>query len=135
MLYRHIKPGIDPLGPENVLSIDAGILVGTGMPCGSRTHVSAKSPLTDMFGSSNMGGEFSPELCWAGYDHIVVTGKAKHPVYLWIRDDDVEIRDGSMLSWAMELYEKGLITEKDTGGIDFRVGRPRCYHGNARKGG
>jgi len=104
MAYKHIKPGIDPLGPENVLSIGAGILVGTGMPCGSRTHISAKSPLTDMFGSSNMGGEFSPELRWAGYDHIVVTGKAERPVYLWIRDDDVEIRDGSTL-WGKTTWE------------------------------
>jgi aldehyde:ferredoxin oxidoreductase len=97
LIYKHIKAGIDPFGPDNYLSIDSGPLAGTGLPCGSRTHVCAKSPLTDGFGSTNMGGEFSPELRWAGYDHILVSGKAKHPVYLYIKDDQVEIRDASML--------------------------------------
>lgn len=97
LVYSHMKPGIDPLGPENVLSVGAGLLVGTGMPAAARTHICAKSPLTDLFGSSNMGGDFGAELRYAGYDHIVVTGRAKSPVYLWIRDDDVEIRDASML--------------------------------------
>jgi len=104
ILHSYIKPGIDPLGPENVLSVGAGLLVGTGMPCGSRTHVGAKSPLTDMFGSTNMGGEFSAEMRFAGYDHIAVTGRAEHPVYLWIRDDNVEIRDASML-WGKNTWE------------------------------
>jgi len=104
ILYSHIKPGIDPLGPENVLSVGAGILVGTGMPSCSRTHIGAKSPLTGIFGSSNMGGEFGAEMRFAGYDHIVITGKAKSPVYLWIKDDDVEIRDASML-WGKDTVE------------------------------
>ncbi|MBW1767036.1 MAG: aldehyde ferredoxin oxidoreductase family protein [Deltaproteobacteria bacterium] len=103
-LNRFIKPGIDPLGPENFLSIGAAILVGTGMPCGGRLQLSSKSPLTDMLGSSNMGGDFGPEMRYAGYDHILVTGKAEHPVYLWINDDDVEIREASML-WGKDTWE------------------------------
>ena len=103
-LNRFIKPGIDPLGPENFLSIGAAILVGTGMPCCGRTQISSKSPLTDMLGSSNMGGDFGPEMRYAGYDHILVTGKADHPVYLWINDDDVEIRDASAI-WGKDTGE------------------------------
>lgn len=113
LVYSHVKPNVDPLGPDNVLSIGAGILVGTGMPAGSRTHICAKSPLTDMFGSANMGGEFSSEMRFAGYDHIVVTGMAKSPVYLWINDDEVEIRDASML-WGKNTWEtEQLIHEMD----------------------
>lgn len=104
ILYNHIKPGIDPLGPENCLSVGAAILVGTGMPSCSRTQVSAKSPLTGLVGSSNMGGDFAPEMRFAGYDHIVVTGKAEHPVYLWINDDEVEIRDADLL-WGKDTSE------------------------------
>jgi aldehyde:ferredoxin oxidoreductase len=104
VLYNYIKPNTDALGPENFLSIGAAILVGTGMPSCSRTQISAKSPLTDMFGSSNMGGDFAPEMRYAGYDHIVVTGKAKDPVYLWINDDEVEIRNASML-WGKDTSE------------------------------
>jgi aldehyde:ferredoxin oxidoreductase len=112
ILYTRIKPRIDPLGPENVLSVGAGILVGTGMPGCSRTHVAAKSPLTDIFGSANMGGDFAAEIRFAGYDHIVVTGKAEHPVYLWIRDDEVEIRDASAV-WGKDTWE----TEKQIRGM------------------
>jgi len=104
IVYRYIKPGIDPLGPENVLSIGAGILVGTGLPSCSRTHIGAKSPLTGLFGSSNMGGEFGAEMRFAGYDHIIIKGRAEHPVYLWINDDEVEIKDASDL-WGKNTVE------------------------------
>ncbi len=117
IMYNHIKPGIDPLGPENVLTVGAGILVGTGMPACSRTHIGAKSPLTDFFGSTNMGGELSTEMRFAGYDHIIVTGKAEHPVYLWIRDDDVELRDASMLwgktTWDTEKLIQDMLDDRE----------------------
>ena len=104
ILYKYIKPGIDPLGPENVLSIGAGVLVGTGMPSCGRLHVSSKSPLTGGFGSSNMGGDFAPELRYAGYDHIVIMGRAERPVYLLIQDDTVEIKDASFI-WGKTTHE------------------------------
>ncbi len=120
ILYSRIKPGIDPLGPENVLSIGAGILVGTGMPSSARTHVGAKSPLTDLFGSTNMGGEFGPELRYAGYDHIVVTGKAEQPVYLWINNDNVEIRDASLL-WGKTTWDTEKLIHKMHGNREIKV--------------
>jgi aldehyde:ferredoxin oxidoreductase len=116
-VYSRMKPGIDPLGPENVLSVGAGILVGTGMPSCSRTHVAAKSPLTDMFGSTSMGGDFASELRYAGYDNIVVTGKAEHPVYLLIKDDNVEIRDASSIwgktTWETEKMIRGMNEDQE----------------------
>ena len=53
----------------------------------------AKSPLTGLLGSTNMGGFFAPELAWAGFHHLVITGKAEKPVYLWIHNGEIEIRD------------------------------------------
>jgi len=120
ILYSYIKPGIDPLGPENVLSVGAGFLVGSGMPCGSRTHIGAKSPLTGLFGSANMGGDFAPEMRYAGYDHIVITGKAKNPVYLWIKDDDVEIRDAQTL-WGKNTWETEQLIHEMDGDQEERV--------------
>ncbi|MHC4340447.1 MAG: aldehyde ferredoxin oxidoreductase N-terminal domain-containing protein, partial [Planctomycetota bacterium] len=62
LLYNHLEPGADPLGPGNVCCISAGILAGTPASASARTHFMAKSPLTGLLGSSNMGGFFAPEL-------------------------------------------------------------------------
>jgi aldehyde:ferredoxin oxidoreductase len=102
LLYNHLKPGVDPLGPENVLTISAGLLTGTLASASARTHIGAKSPLTGLIGSSNMGGFFAPELRWAGFDHLVIRGKADQPSYLWIHDGKIEIRDGSHL-WGADV--------------------------------
>jgi aldehyde:ferredoxin oxidoreductase len=104
LLYNHTKKGIDPLGPDNVLLVSAGVLVGTLASASARTHVAAKSPLTGFVGSSNMGGFFAPELRWAGFDHLVIKGKAKKPVYLWINDGEIEIRDASNL-WGQGVFD------------------------------
>lgn len=104
LLYNHIKPGIDPLGPENILLISAGILGGTLASASARTHIAGKSPLTGFVGSSNMGGFFAPELRWAGFDHLVIKGKAARPVYLWIHDGEIEIRDASHI-WGEGVWD------------------------------
>jgi aldehyde:ferredoxin oxidoreductase len=104
LLYNHTKQGIDPLGPDNVFLVSAGVLVGTLASASARTHVAAKSPLTGFVGSSNMGGFFAPELRWAGFDHLVIKGKAKKPVYLWINDGEIEIRDASNL-WGQGVFD------------------------------
>jgi aldehyde:ferredoxin oxidoreductase len=102
LLYNHLEPGIDPLGPDNVLTVSAGLLVGTLASASARTHIGAKSPLTGFIGSSNMGGFFAPELRWAGFDHLVIKGRAEGPVYLWIHDGEIEIRDASHL-WGEDI--------------------------------
>jgi aldehyde:ferredoxin oxidoreductase len=93
LLYNHVKPGIDALSPENVAIVSAGLLVGTPASAACRVHICAKSPLTDRYGSANGGGFFSPELRWAGFDHLVITGKAPQPVYLWVHNGEIEIKD------------------------------------------
>ncbi len=104
LLYNHTEAGVDPLGPDNALLISAGILGGTLASATARTHVCAKSPLTGFFGSTNMGGFFAPELRWAGFDHLVIKGKAEKPVYLWIHNGEIEIRDAANL-WGLNVHE------------------------------
>jgi aldehyde:ferredoxin oxidoreductase len=104
LLYEHLEPGVDPLGPENVCCISAGVLVGTPASASARTHIMAKSPLTGLLGSSNMGGFFAPELRYAGFDHLVIKGAAKKPVFLWIHNGEIEIRSAASL-WGLDTFE------------------------------
>ena len=93
LLYNHTEKGCDPIGPKNTLMISGGILTATCASATARTHVMAKSPLTGLLGSANMGGFFAPEMAWAGFHHLVIKGKAKHPVYIYIHNGEIEIRD------------------------------------------
>jgi len=101
--HRHVhalqpyQPGCDPLGPDNLLAISAGLLGGTTAPSSSRTHLASKSPLTGLIAGSSMGGFFGPELRFTGFDHLLFKGKAAKPVYLWIHDGEMEIRDASAI--------------------------------------
>ena len=74
LLYNHAPKGCDPMGPDNPLMISGGILTATCASATARTHIMAKSPLTGMLGSANMGGFFAPEMAWAGFHHLVITG-------------------------------------------------------------
>jgi aldehyde:ferredoxin oxidoreductase len=97
LLYNHAPKGCDPLGPENPLIVSGGLLTATCASATARTHFMAKSPLTNLLGSCNMGGFFAPELAWAGFHHLVIKGKAEKPVYLWIHNGVIEIRDAANL--------------------------------------
>jgi aldehyde:ferredoxin oxidoreductase len=120
LLYNHLKPGADPLGPDNVLTVSAGLLGGTPAPSSGRCHIGAKSPLTNLIGSSNMGGFFAPELRFAGFDHLVITGKAEKPVYIWIHDGQIEVRDATHL-WGKDTYETPSIIRRDLRDEDIKV--------------
>ena len=97
LLYNHTEKGCDPLGPGNALIISGGLLAATCASATARTHIMAKSPLTGLLGSANMGGFFAPEMAWAGFHHLVIKGKADKPVYLFIRNGEIEIRDAGHL--------------------------------------
>jgi len=120
LMYNHIKPGIDPLGPDNVAFVSAGVLGATLASASSRTHVAGKSPLTGYVGSTNMGGFFAPELRWAGFDHLVIKGKAKKPVYIWIHNGEIEIRDASNI-WGKDTHETREIIRQELGDRDIKV--------------
>jgi len=104
ILYDRLKPGIDPLGPENVLGFITGALTGTGALITPRFMVVGKSPLTGGWGEANCGGFFGPELKKAGFDGIFVSGCADMPVYLLIDDGKVEICQAASI-WGKDTYE------------------------------
>jgi aldehyde:ferredoxin oxidoreductase len=97
LLARELKPGIDPLGPDNVLVFSTGLLCGTPIAGTTRFTAAAKSPLTDGYGEGEAGGWWGPELKFAGFDGIIATGQSPNPVYLWIHDGTAELRDGAHL--------------------------------------
>ncbi|MCL1905937.1 MAG: aldehyde ferredoxin oxidoreductase family protein [Clostridiales bacterium] len=104
ILFSKLKPVIDPLGPDNILGFLPGILTGSGALVASRHMVVGKSPLTGTIGDANCGGFMGTEIKKAGYDGVFFTGRAKDPVYLYINDDRVEIRDASFC-WGLDTYE------------------------------
>ena len=95
ILLRDMPAGVDPLGPNNVLVLMTSVINGLSLSGSNRYTAAAKSPLTGAYGESEAGGWWGPELRAAGWHGEVVRGKAETPVYLWIKDDQVEIRDAS----------------------------------------
>ncbi|OGO22310.1 MAG: aldehyde ferredoxin oxidoreductase [Chloroflexi bacterium RBG_16_51_9] len=120
LMYNHIKPGVDALSPDNVAFISAGLLVGTLASASARTHVAAKSPLTGYFGSTNMGGFFAPELRFAGFDHLVIKGKAAKPSYLWIHNGEIEIRNASKI-WGKGVRDTQEALREELGDKDIKA--------------
>lgn len=112
LLYDMMKPGVDPLGPGNVLGFVSGPLNGTGALFGGRYTVVCKSPVTGGWNDANSGGFFGPEMKRAGYDGVFVSGASNKPVYLFIKDGKAEIREAGTL-WGKETFEtwKALIEE------------------------
>lgn len=103
-MYDEIPANLDGLSPENKLFFSTGPLVGTMFPGAGRFNVSAKSPQTGILGDSNAGGFFGPELKFAGYDQLIIEGRAAKPVYLLIHNDRVEIRDAQHL-WGLDVWD------------------------------
>ena len=95
LLNRELKPGVDPLGSENVLVFATSPANGSPLSGTTRFSAAAKSPLTGGYGESEAGGWFGPELKLAGFDAIIVKGKSPAPVYLWIHEGQAELRDAS----------------------------------------
>ncbi|TEB08419.1 putative oxidoreductase YdhV [Pelotomaculum schinkii] len=103
-LLKSNKVNIDPLGPDNIMVFAPGLLTGANAPCVPRYTVVARSPLTGALGKAEAGGWWGPELKKAGFDAVVIEGRAEHPVYIWIKDGEAEIKDAGRL-WGMETGE------------------------------
>ncbi len=112
IIFDMVDPSIDPLSPNNILVFMTGPLTGTIMPTGSRMTVTAKSPLTKGWGESHVGGFWGTELKKAGYDGLVITGKAKKPVYLYIHDREVEFRSAENI-WGKDTYAVDIEIKKE----------------------
>lgn len=117
-LLREVPAGIDAFDPENRLVFAAGPVTGAPVAGAGRNSVGAKSPLTGGFGEAEGGGFFGAELKRAGFDAIVIQGRAERPVYLWLHDGEAEIRDASAL-WGMDTGESQAAIRQELG--DDRV--------------
>ncbi len=113
-LFEEQKPGVDPLSPENNLLIWTGPAVGSMVPLTSRYVVVTKSPLSGTFLDSYAGGFVGPEIKYAGFDGIIIKGKSKKPVYLWITDGRAELRDAKSI-WGKDTYKTEEIIRQETG--------------------
>jgi len=119
-LLKEMPAGADPLGPENLLIFAPGLLTGTALPGTGRHAVGGKSPLTGALGSGEAGGWWGAELKRAGFDAVVVRGRAQNPVYVWIKDGAVEIRDASAL-WGGLTAETESHIRQELGDEKIRV--------------
>ncbi len=120
LLYDYLEPGTDPLSPENPLIIVPGLLVGTGLSTASKTTVTFKSPETNAFGRSVAGAYLGVALKKAGFDGMIIKGKSNKPVYLYIEDEKVEIRDAVDL-WGKDAIETQVFLREKLG-KEFRTG-------------
>jgi aldehyde:ferredoxin oxidoreductase len=99
-LYDEVDPNCDPLGPENKLIFAPGPFTGTTIPCASRMAVNAKSPLTGAMGVATTGGHFPVEMKKAGYDVLIIEGKAEEPTYIYIKNGEVKFRPADKI-WGL----------------------------------
>lgn len=119
-LNKLLRKNVDPLSPENVLIFGAGLLTGFLIPNASRFNVTAKSPESGFLGDTNCGGYFAPEMRYAGFDRIIILGKAKKPSYIFLQDGSVEIRDASAY-WGLDTYDVQTELRKDLGDVQAAV--------------
>jgi len=112
-LYDETDAHTDPLGPENLLVFMSGPFAGTSVPTSCRHQIVSVSPLTGIFGESDVGGSWAHQLKRAGFDGIIIQGKSKRPVYLWITNGKVEIRGASHI-WGKDTYEVDSILREET---------------------
>lgn len=120
ILYDEVPPEIAPLAPENRLIFSPGALHGTGVPAASRTTVACRSPLTELHGDGHAGAQWGGELKRAGYDVLIIQGKAAEPVYLAINDGNVEIRKAGHL-WGLLTSQTHARLKDDSGKLELQT--------------
>ncbi|MGD0662990.1 MAG: aldehyde ferredoxin oxidoreductase family protein [Syntrophorhabdales bacterium] len=119
-LFDEVKQGANPLGPDNKLIFAPGPFTGTSLPCASRMAVTGKSPLTGAVGMALTGGQFPAELKFAGWDAIIVEGKAEKPTYVFIKDGTVRFHDAGGV-WGTLTSDCQQIIKDDLGDQNVRV--------------
>jgi aldehyde:ferredoxin oxidoreductase len=97
LLYDRMEPGVDPLGPENIMAICTGVLMGTGAPCSGRFEAVTKSPLTGIMITASCGGPFGMALKTSGWDGLIIKGKASTPTYLFIDSKGVQFKSAKAI--------------------------------------
>ncbi|MGQ0604968.1 MAG: aldehyde ferredoxin oxidoreductase N-terminal domain-containing protein, partial [Anaerolineales bacterium] len=122
-ILRGMKPGADPLGPDNVLTLMLSVTTGAPISGQSRATLNAKSPLVDGIGDSQFGGFFPAELKFAGFDGIVVTGQSAKPVYLYLSEGKAELRDAAHL-WGKTTSQVDEVLKAELG--DDKIEIAQC---------
>ncbi|MGD0424062.1 MAG: aldehyde ferredoxin oxidoreductase family protein [Candidatus Bathyarchaeia archaeon] len=117
---------LEPFSPDNVLIFGTGTLSGTFAPSSGRTTITTKSPLTGLYAKSSFGGQFGPQLKFAGYDQLLVHGRSSEPCYLSIMDHDVQIKDARHL-WGLDVRETDEALKAESSRETFEA----CYIGPA----
>ncbi len=120
LLYKHTPRGCDSLGPANAMVISAGLLAGSLTSPHSPACIMAGSPLTGLMGRALSGGAFAAEMRWAGFDHLVLKGRAPHPVYLSICDGEIEIRNAEKIR-GMGVFDSRKMILNELGDDDVKI--------------
>jgi len=117
-LYNEVEPEADPLGPANRLIFMNGPLVGTPLPACNKINLCFKSPLTSGYSYSLCGGHWGPELRFSGHTGLIIEGASREPVYLWIDDDEIELRPADRL-WGRTVPETEELLRAELGGDEL----------------
>ncbi len=120
LLFKYTSAGSGPLGPENTVVVSSGLLSGTLMAPFACAQVAAKVPLTQLMGRAALSGLFAAEMRWAGFDHLVIQGRARHPVYLWVHNGKIELIKASKL-WGKGVFESRDMIRQALGDEDVRM--------------
>lgn len=120
ILYPYLTKELDPLSPQSPLLFMNGPLTGTNGPTTGRFVICGKGPSTGLWAESNIGGFWGPELRKAGYDGLWITGQAAGPVYLWIEDGSLQVRDAAHL-WGTDVYESQALIREELNARSARV--------------
>jgi len=119
-LWKLVNNRIHPLSEDNVLIFGTGPFTGTFIPTAGQLTVTSKSPLTQRYFKCNAGGHWAIELRFAGYEYVIIKGKADRPVYIYIEDKNVEIKDASHL-WGKDVRETNKIIKEELGDNEIQV--------------
>ena len=120
LLHDSLTPELDALSPEAPLLFINGPLTGTAGPTTGRFVICGKGPATGLWAESHIGGFWGPELRFAGYDGLWVTGRASEPVYLWVDEGRLEVQKGAHL-WGQDTYETQTLIKDEVGRKNARV--------------
>ena len=139
ILWDRVPPEVDAFSPDNLLIFAAGLLCGTPATGCNRTIITTISPQTKLMAFSMMGGFWAPELKYAGYDKVILRGKSPNLVYIWIKDDKVEIRDATHLQGkgaieTAELLQQELKEPKAQVAAIGLAGENRVYFASIEQG-